>query len=101
MGYIGSLVSLDHLGFDCAAHPSWGQLAQQGMDDVTTAWWLVLHAPGRALLHPAHGDLHRRAVREAFDPKVFEVALAWPSEQLFEVRGLTTRFHTEAAPPRR
>ncbi|MCB1164325.1 ABC transporter permease, partial [bacterium] len=72
VGYIGSLVSLDYLGFGLAPPtPSWGQLVQQGMDDVTTAWWLVLTPLAALFFTLLMVTFIGEAVREAFDPKVF------------------------------
>ncbi len=69
---IGALVSLDYLGFGMAPPtPSWGQLVQQGMDDITTAYWLVLTPLTALFLTLLMVVFIGEAVREAFDPKVF------------------------------
>ena len=72
VAYIGALVSLDFLGFGMAPPtPSWGQLVSQGMDDITSAPWLVL-APLAALFFTLLMVVFiGEAVREAFDPKVY------------------------------
>lgn len=72
VAYIGSLVSLDFLGFGLAPPtPSWGQLVQQGMDDITFAWWLVLTPLSALFMTLLMVVFIGEAVREAFDPKVF------------------------------
>ncbi|MBN2171211.1 MAG: ABC transporter permease subunit [Candidatus Krumholzibacteriota bacterium] len=72
VAYIGALVSLDFLGFGMAPPtPSWGQLVSQGMDDITSAPWLVL-TPLLALFFTLLMVVFiGEAVREAFDPKVY------------------------------
>ncbi len=69
---IGSLVALDFLGFGLPPPtPSWGQLVSQGMDDITTAYWLVL-TPLVALFFTLLMVVFiGEAIREAFDPKQF------------------------------
>ncbi|RMH73231.1 MAG: ABC transporter permease subunit [Gemmatimonadetes bacterium] len=68
---IGSLVSLDFLGFGLPPPtPSWGQMVSVGLQNITK-WWMVL-APlgalfGTLLMIVFIGE----AVREAFDPKVY------------------------------
>lgn len=72
VGYIGALVSLDFLGFGLAPPtPSWGQLVQQGMDEITNAWWLVLTPLSALFFTLLMVTFIGEAVREAFDPKVF------------------------------
>ena len=72
VAYIGSLVSLDFLGFGLAPPtPSWGQLVQQGMDEITNAWWLVLTPLTALFFTLLMVTFIGEAVREAFDPKVF------------------------------
>lgn len=71
VGGIGSLVSLDYLGFGLPPPiPSWGEMVSQGLANITK-WWLVM-VPlgalfGTLLLVVFIGE----AIREAFDPKVF------------------------------
>jgi microcin C transport system permease protein len=69
---IGSLVALDFLGFGLPPPTSsWGQLVQQGMSEITTAYWLVL-APLTALfLTLLMVVFMGEAVREAFDPRAY------------------------------
>ena len=66
------LVSLDFLGFGLPPPtPSWGQLVSQGLDDITSAYWLVL-TPLTALFFTLLMVVFiGEAVREAFDPKQF------------------------------
>lgn len=68
---IGSLVSLDFLGFGLPAPtPSWGELMGQGLGNLTS-WWLIM-APFAALfLTLLLISFIGEAVREAFDPKQF------------------------------
>jgi microcin C transport system permease protein len=71
VGYIGSLVSLDYLGFGLPPPtPSWGQLVQQGMQDIFK-WWLVFFPLGALFVTLLLVVFIGEAVREAFDPKVF------------------------------
>ena len=72
VGYIGALVSLDFLGFGLAPPTSsWGQLVQQGMDDITFARWLVLAPLSALFITLLMVVFIGEAIREAFDPKVF------------------------------
>jgi len=72
VGYIGALVSLDFLGFGLAPPTSsWGQLVQQGMDEITNAYWLVLTPLTTLFFTLLMVTFIGEAVREAFDPKVF------------------------------
>jgi microcin C transport system permease protein len=72
VGNIFALVGLDFLGFGLPPPTSsWGQLVQQGMDDVTTAWWLVLTPLSALFLTLLMVVFIGEAIREAFDPKVF------------------------------
>jgi len=69
---ISALVSLDFLGFGMAPPtPSWGQLVQQGMEDITTAPWLVLTPLAALFFTLLMVVFIGEAVREAFDPKVY------------------------------
>ena len=71
IGYIGSLVALDYLGFGLQPPtPSWGELISQGRTNLQ--YWHLIVAPlfsmgGTLFLITFIGE----AVREAFDPKVF------------------------------
>jgi microcin C transport system permease protein len=72
VSYIISLVSLDYLGFGLPpGTPSWGNLLEQGLENVQFHPHLVT-APSVALVLTLFGlVLIGEAVREAFDPKVF------------------------------
>ena len=71
IGYIGSLVALDYLGFGLQPPtPSWGELISQGRTNLQ--YWHLIVAPlfsmGATLfLITFIGE----AIREAFDPKVY------------------------------
>jgi microcin C transport system permease protein len=66
---IASLVALDFLGFGLPAPtPSWGELINQGMNNLTK-WWLVLFPLGAMFLTLLLVVFVGEAVREAFDPK--------------------------------
>jgi microcin C transport system permease protein len=68
---IGALVSLDYLGFGLPPPtPSWGQLVQQGMEDINAAPWLVLTPMAALFVTLLMVVFIGEAVREAFDPKV-------------------------------
>jgi microcin C transport system permease protein len=71
VGYIGSLVSLDYLGFGLPPDaPSWGNMVKVGMANITD-WWLVL-APLSALFATLLMVVFiGEGIREAFDPKVY------------------------------
>src|SRR5690606_4840158 len=68
---INSLVALDYLGFGLPPPtPSWGELMNQGLSDITK-WWL-LTMPVTALFFTLLAIVFiGEAVREAFDPKVY------------------------------
>ncbi len=71
IGYIGSLVALDYLGFGLQPPtPSWGELISQGRTNLQ--YWHLIVAPlfsmgGTLFLITFIGE----AIREAFDPKVY------------------------------
>lgn len=66
---ISSLVALDFLGFGLPAPtPSWGELINQGMDNLTK-WWLVFFPLGAMFVTLLLVVFIGEAVREAFDPK--------------------------------
>ena len=72
VAYIGSLVSLDFLGFGLpAGTPSWGKLLSQGAENVTNhpqlVYWPILAFAGTLFCVVMVGE----AVREAFDPKLY------------------------------
>lgn len=68
---INSLVALDYLGFGLPPPtPSWGELMNQGLSDITK-WWL-LTTPVAALFMTLLAIVFiGEAIREAFDPKVY------------------------------
>jgi len=71
VGYIFSLVSLDFLGFGLMPPtPSWGELMNQGVADITS-WWLIAAPLGAMFLTLLIINFIGEGVREAFDPKVF------------------------------
>ncbi len=71
-GLVLALTSLDYLGFGLPAkYATWGQLLRDGLDNPTSAPWLVTSAfivlVSLLILITFVGE----AVREAFDPKKF------------------------------
>jgi len=69
---IASLVGLDFLGFGLPPPTSsWGQLVQQGMEDITSAYWLVLTPLGALFATLLMVVFIGEAVREAFDPRAY------------------------------
>ncbi len=72
VAYIGSLVSLDYLGFGLPpGTPSWGALLRQGLENVKFYPHLTI-IPTVALASTLYTVVMiGEAVREAFDPKVF------------------------------
>jgi microcin C transport system permease protein len=72
VAYIGSLVSLDFLGFGLPpGTPSWGGLLKQGLEHVKFHPHLII-VPTVALASTLFAVVMiGEAVREAFDPKVF------------------------------
>ncbi|MBI4871346.1 MAG: ABC transporter permease subunit [Candidatus Riflebacteria bacterium] len=72
VAYIGSLVSLDFLGFGLPpGTPSWGALLRQGLENVKFYPHLTI-IPTVALAATLYTVVTiGEAVREAFDPKVF------------------------------
>ncbi|MFW5781971.1 MAG: ABC transporter permease subunit [Candidatus Muiribacteriaceae bacterium] len=68
---IGSLVSLDFLGFGLPAPtPSWGELLNQGIGNINS-WWIAIAPIGAMFLTLMLVTFIGEAVREAFDPKVY------------------------------
>jgi microcin C transport system permease protein len=68
---ISALVALDFLGFGLPAPtPSWGELINQGMQNLTR-WWLVIFPLGAMFVTLLLVVFIGEAVREAFDPKEF------------------------------
>ncbi len=69
VGNISALVALDFLGFGLPAPtPSWGELINQGVMNLTK-WWLVFFPLGAVFLTLLLIVFIGEAVREAFDPK--------------------------------
>jgi microcin C transport system permease protein len=69
-GGIVALTSLDYLGFGLAPPtPSWGELLQQGWDNMD-AWWIVGSVIFAMILTLMLVTFIGEAVREAFDPKL-------------------------------
>ena len=72
VAYIGSLVSLDYLGFGLPpGTPSWGALLRQGLENVKFYPHLVIVPVAALSLTLYCVVMIGEAVREAFDPKVF------------------------------
>ena len=68
---ISLLVALDFLGFGLPAPtPSWGELINQGMNNLTR-WWLVFCPLGALFITLLLVVFIGEAVREAFDPKEY------------------------------
>lgn len=69
-GGIVALTSLDYLGFGLSPPtPSWGELLQQGSDNMD-AWWIVGSVIFAMVLTLMLVSFIGEAVREAFDPKM-------------------------------
>ncbi len=72
VAYIGSLVSLDYLGFGLPpGTPSWGALLRQGLENVQYYPHLAIVPAAALALTLFCVVMIGEAVREAFDPKVF------------------------------
>jgi ABC-type microcin C transport system permease subunit YejE len=74
VAYIGSLVSLDYLGFGLKpGTPSWGYLLQQGKTYIShPPYWSMIAIPSVAFAATLFCVVMiGEAVREGFDPKVF------------------------------
>jgi len=72
VGLIGSLVSLDFLGFGLPpGTPSWGALLRQGLENVRFHPHLTIIPSAALALTLFCVVMVGEAVREAFDPKVF------------------------------
>ena len=68
---ISALVALDFLGFGLPAPtPSWGELINQGMTNLTK-WWLVFFPLSAVFLTLLFIVFIGEAIREAFDPKEY------------------------------
>lgn len=71
VGNISSLVALDFLGFGLPPPtPSWGQLMDQGLQNINN-WWLVAFPLSALFLTLLAIVFIGEAIREAFDPKVY------------------------------
>jgi microcin C transport system permease protein len=72
VAYIGSLVSLDFLGFGLPpGTPSWGSLLKQGQENVQMYPELVLYPIVAFSFTLFAVVMIGEAVREAFDPKKY------------------------------
>ncbi len=73
VGGIGSLVSIEFLGFGLAPPtPSWGEMVGVGLREITSGyWWMVLVPLGAMFVTLLLVVFIGEAVREAFDPKTF------------------------------
>lgn len=68
---IFALISLDYLGFGLPPPtPSWGQLMNQGMQNIEK-WWLITTPLVAMFLTLLSITFIGEAIREAFDPKVY------------------------------
>ncbi|MFA5479971.1 MAG: ABC transporter permease subunit [Candidatus Muiribacteriota bacterium] len=71
IGGIGSLVSLDFLGFGLPAPtPSWGEMLGQGTSNLHS-WWLTVAPVGAMFITLILVTFIGEAIREAFDPKEY------------------------------
>jgi microcin C transport system permease protein len=71
VGAIGSLASLDYLGFGLPPPtPSWGDLLQQAQQ-FRWAWWLILYPSLMLFTVMLLGVFLGEGIRDAFDPRRF------------------------------
>jgi microcin C transport system permease protein len=71
VGAIGSLASLDYLGFGLPPPtPSWGELLSQAQQ-YTWAWWLILYPSMALFIVMLLGVFIGEGVRNAYDPKQY------------------------------
>ena len=71
VGNISSLVALDYLGFGLPPPtPSWGELINQGMQNIDN-WWLVVFPLSALFLTLLLIVMIGEAIREAVDPKIY------------------------------
>jgi|JI8StandDraft_1071087.scaffolds.fasta_scaffold07030_2 microcin C transport system permease protein len=70
---IGSLVSLDFLGFGLPpGTPSWGSMISIGLEHINDGYWWLTVVPLSAMFFTLMLTVFiGEAIREAFDPKVF------------------------------
>ncbi len=72
IGYISSLVALDFLGFGLPTPtPSWGELIQQGSNQDTKYWWIIITPLVLLFLTLTTVTFIGEGVRQAFDPKEY------------------------------
>ncbi len=71
VGGIGTLVSLDYLGFGLPPPtPSWGQMVSVGLQNIDK-WWLVLYPLSTEFVTLLLVVFIGEAVRNAFDPREY------------------------------
>jgi microcin C transport system permease protein len=71
VGAIGTLVSLDFLGFGLPPlTPSWGELLHQAQEH-RSAWWLIVFPTATIFIVMFSTVMVGEGVRNAFDPKPF------------------------------
>ncbi len=71
VGGIGTLVSLDYLGFGLPPPtPSWGQMVSVGLQNIEK-WWLVLFPLGTEFVTLLLVVFIGEAIRNAFDPREY------------------------------
>ncbi|MDP0489667.1 MAG: ABC transporter permease subunit [Verrucomicrobiota bacterium JB023] len=71
-GLVLALASLDYLGFGLPPdYATWGKLLREGLQNPTTAPWLVSSAFGALFILLILVTFVGEAVREAFDPKKY------------------------------
>lgn len=69
---IVALTSLDFLGFGLPPPtPSWGELLQQGIQNISQAQWIVTSVIAAMIIVLSMVTFIGEAVREAYDPKMF------------------------------
>lgn len=72
-GGIGSLTSLDYLGFGLPAPtPSWGELISQGTENMES-WWILGSVISALVIVLVLITFVGEAIRDAFDPKKYTV----------------------------
>ena len=71
VGAIGSLATLDYLGFGLpAGTPSWGELLSQAQA-FRDAWWLILYPSLALFIVMLLGVFIGESLRDAFDPRPY------------------------------
>ncbi len=72
VGSIGSLTSLDYLGYGLPPPtPSWGELLSQGGEHLHNAYWIILSTFAALACTLLLVTFIGEAIREAFDPKQY------------------------------